>query len=71
MEKGHTNIYIQGKLFIQCKSLILNVDLKESSSYKKITSVDELFRESVNGQIIPEIEFWGHYSNLQAWAEYG
>lgn len=74
-----TNIYVKGNRFRQCKFLLLEVTVNEISSLNKITSIDEgseVLDHSEEGfnvdgsqRIPPEVEFWGHCSNLQAWYE--
>jgi hypothetical protein len=74
--RRETNIYVAGKKFKQCKFLMLN--LEKGKEYKEIKSIDDAVEKlnkgmendhSVDGQITPEEEFWGHCSNLQAWYE--
>lgn len=69
LEDEKTNIYIKGEFFQQCKRLVLKVDL--SDSVKEMSSVDEIIDVEYGEPfcIPPEIEFWGHCSNLQVWAE--
>ncbi|MHA1933460.1 MAG: hypothetical protein ACW96X_13025, partial [Promethearchaeota archaeon] len=76
LEEGKTNIYIEGKLFQQCKSLLMNIPNDDISSFDEIESIDnaqELFRYKrlIVTDIPPVTEFWGHCSNLQAWCEHG
>ena len=79
LEEGKTNIYVQDKLFQQCKFLLINIPVEDVNSYDEIQSVDEvaeLLDHSLEGieeevPIPPEVEFWGHCSNLQAWVENG
>ena len=76
LEGDKTMIYIAGESFLQCKSLILNILKKNSEDYRFLQSIDEaaevLGRTSdPHLAIPPEIEFWGHCSNLQTWYEYG
>ncbi|MFO8018758.1 MAG: tetratricopeptide repeat protein [Promethearchaeia archaeon] len=74
-----TYIYVDDRLFLQCKYLLLNIPLNKNKS-RAIDSIDEaaerldntlekpfLFK---NEPITPEMEFWGHCSNLDAWAKY-
>lgn len=77
-EQERTNIYIKGEKFRQCKYLLLDVPLQEAQEVEDIVSIDEaseLLGWTEEGQsnvvpdIPPEVEFWGHCSNLQAWAE--
>lgn len=72
LEEGNTNIYIKGKLFQQCKHLILKIPLRNKLNLDDINSIDEAaekldhdLEESIN----PCEEFWAHCSNLQVWAE--
>jgi len=73
-----TIIYVKGKQFHQCKFLLLNIRVDEITSLDEIESIDEAATEldrslePHKGQvnlIPPEVEFWGHCSNLQVWAE--
>ena len=78
LEGGKTNIYISGRLFQQCKFLLLNISVEEVSSFDEIESIDEAAEKldrSLEGnsneiEIPPEAEFWGHCSNMQVWAEH-
>ena len=79
LEDSKTNIYIEGKLFKQCKFLMLNIPLAEVEDYVEVESIDaaaeklgwtEEGQEIVDNEILsPEVEFWGHCSNLQVWME--
>ncbi len=74
-----TNIYINGKKFRQCSFLLINIPVNEQIPLDEIESIDEaeerlgtsledndeLFRYGIP----PETAFWGHCSNIQAWAE--
>jgi len=74
-----TLIFVSNEKFIQCKCLLLNYTEKEISSLSSIASIDEasealdpLLEDRHQDEIYidPETEFWGHCSNLQAWAEH-
>ncbi|TFG00663.1 MAG: hypothetical protein EU541_01630 [Promethearchaeota archaeon] len=78
LEKGKTNIYIKNKLFRQCKYLLINIPSDKIESYNGLDSIDEAanyyskemeLRFPYKFEINPETEFWGHCSNIQAWAE--
>lgn len=78
LEGGRSNIYIKGRLFNQCKFLLLNIPVDKISSFDEIQSIDEAAEKldrSLEGRemgvfkIPPEVEFWGHCSNLQVWME--
>lgn len=74
---GSTMIYIKNKPFRQCKYLVINIPTKKVDDYDMINSIDEAYemsranfeRENRVINISREEEFWGHCSNLQAWAE--
>ena len=78
LECGQTMIYVAGEEFIQCKSLLLDIPVAEISSLEMIDSIDEAVQEIENfsqrnmnrTRISPEVEFWGHCSNLQTWYEH-
>lgn len=78
LENMQTNIYVKDKRFIQCKYLLLDIPTENIEDFDEIDSIDEaakLLNHSLEGSskhkfdIAPEVEFWGHCSNLQAWAE--
>jgi len=82
LEDGKTNVYVNGEEFIQCKYLLLNVPAQDIGLYDEVDSIDEAAEkldrslEPSNQKIFqinipPEVEFWGHCSNLQVWAEQG
>ncbi|MHA1343572.1 MAG: hypothetical protein ACTSQG_06280, partial [Promethearchaeota archaeon] len=79
LEGEETVIYITGERFIQCKFLLLNIPIKKLSSFDEIESIDEATDkldhslepwDGREDKIPPEVEFWGHCSNLQVWYEY-
>ncbi|MFW9970645.1 MAG: hypothetical protein ACFFDF_10625 [Candidatus Odinarchaeota archaeon] len=78
LEDRKTNIYVGGKLFEQCKFLLLNIPVERVSSLDEIESVDEAAEilskkmERIKAEafdIPPDVEFWAHCSNLQVWSE--
>ena len=75
LENDKTNIYVGGRLFSQCKYLLLDISKGKSTELKKIDSIDEAEAkldkrmESDHSIITSKTEFWGHCSNLQAWYE--
>jgi len=78
LEENKTNIYVNNKLFKQCKFLLLEIPIPEMKSFSEIESIDEVSEkldrslepESGTQYLIPpEVEFWGHCSNLQVWYE--
>ena len=74
-----TQIFVGSEPFKQCKYLFL-VDPLRFETQEEITSIDEastLYSSDLEKDIKPEDigltreqEFWGHCSNLQAWAEH-
>ena len=78
LEYSNTNIYVGGSLFRQCKYLLLDIPVPNTKDYNEIDSIDEaaekLDSSMERGQLrkyylSPDIEFWGHCSNLQVWYE--
>ncbi|MFW9874379.1 MAG: GTP-binding protein [Candidatus Thorarchaeota archaeon] len=78
LEYSYTNIYVGDKLFRQCKYLLLDIPVNNITDYDEIESIDEaaerLDRSMERGysrkyRLSPDIEFWGHCSNLQVWYE--
>ena len=80
LEKNKTVIYVDGESFKQCKYLMLNIPVDEITQVNNLKSIDEVSEklshdlEPSDGlmrvnKIPPEIEFWGHCSNLQVWYE--
>ena len=79
LEGEWTNIYVGKVQFRQCTILLLNIIEGEESEFDKVESIDEA-AEMVGASmensldlykfIPPEVEFWGHCSNLQVWYEH-
>jgi hypothetical protein len=82
LENNKTIIYVNDLKIIQCKYLLLNefsfineteeVDsnrLSIDTQSKNLNHSLELIDED-KSEITPEVEFWAHSSNLQAWYEH-
>ncbi|MGV9198944.1 MAG: leucine-rich repeat domain-containing protein [Promethearchaeia archaeon] len=79
LENRRTNIYVNGKLFTQCKYLLLNIPkdaIPELDFIDSIDEAEEILDGSLEGNfsrtrnlISSEVEFWAHCSNIQAWEE--
>ncbi len=75
LEGGRTNIYVNNRLFRQCMYLLINIPVNKIRDYDEINSIDEVASkldrtmERDHGKVPSETEFWGHCSNIQAWAE--
>ena len=78
LEGDKTNLYVNGRLFEQCKVLLIQIPIKNTEDYDEIKSIDEAAgilgwsdegQEGVEYYLDPETEFWGHCSNLQMWYE--
>ena len=75
---NYTQIFVDGKPFKQCKYLFL-INPERAEQQEEIDSIDEvssLYNSDLEKDIKPEDigitreqEFWGHCSNLHAWAE--
>lgn len=79
LENDKTVIYVAGERFQQCKYLLMEIPLENEELTEEIKSIDdaaELLDRSLENiseggvKIDPDVEFWGHCSNLQAWSEY-
>jgi len=79
LEKRETRLYICGQPFIICKFLLLNIPAMQIKDFDNIDSIDEaaeivdraVEEEIREIEVPPEVEFWGHCSNLQVWYEHG
>ncbi|MFX0138060.1 MAG: leucine-rich repeat domain-containing protein [Candidatus Hodarchaeota archaeon] len=77
LERDKTVIYVKNKKFLQCKYLLIDIPIGEFKDFDKVSSIDDVsekldhsLEKNINTELLePEIEFWGHCSNLQAWAE--
>jgi len=77
LEKDITNVYISGDRFIQCKYLLLDIPIKYQTggivsiddATEKLNPSDLDLQLDCSARVSPTQEFWGHCSNLQAWAE--
>ena len=78
LEEDRTEIYVAGEKFMQCKYLLFNIPNEQIQNYDSIKNIDEakeILDKSMEGlkgtqfNIPPIMEFWGHCSNLQVWAE--
>lgn len=84
LEAGKTVLYVAGERFRQCKFLFLN--LTDQTTGDQINSIDEAaqhYNADLEGEytgrgvhpedygLSDEEVFFGHCSNLQAWAEHG
>jgi len=77
LERDKTVIYVKNKKFLQCKYLLIDIPIEEFKEFDKVRSIDDVsekldhsLEKYKNIELLePEIEFWGHCSNLQAWAE--
>lgn len=84
LENEETVIYINDKRFLVCKYLLINIPIDQKEYFAEMQSIDEVSDTlgksleptlDLNGvphrrnELPPEVEFWGHCSNLQAWYE--
>ena len=75
LENGKTNIYVDNKIFQQCKYILINIPI-DASNGCEFESIDEYIEAYKKIEVItkkkleklpPEVEFWGHCSNLHYW----
>lgn len=75
LENRRTTIYVNGKKFMNCKYLLLNIpkgEIEKTYQYDSIDALKPIYgtRHEMDSSLIePETEFFGHCSNLEAWAE--
>jgi len=75
LEGGRTMIYVNNRVFRQCMYLLLDIPTDRIEEYDEIKSIDEAAvkldrsMERNHNKVPPETEFWGHCSNIQAWAD--
>ncbi|MFX1303040.1 MAG: leucine-rich repeat domain-containing protein [Promethearchaeota archaeon] len=77
LENGKTVIYIKNKKFLQCKYLLIEIPKENVEDFEDLMSIDDVSEKLDHSleydvkynKINPEVEFWGHASNLQAWSE--
>lgn len=75
LERGKTNIYVNGEIFNQCMLVLISRHVEEIEDLFALDSIDELAENyGENGELksikIPiETQFWVHCSNLQVWVE--
>ena len=75
LEGGRTMIYVKNRIFRQCMYLLINIPIDKVEEYDEIKSIDEAAvkldrsMERNHQKVPPETEFWGHCSNIQAWAD--
>lgn len=75
LEDSKTKIYVNGEFFIICKFLLIDISYSNHTSINELSSIDEIELEGYSRtkdereRLTPDIEFWGHCSNLQVWAE--
>ncbi len=76
LENDNTVIYVANEKFMICSYLLFNIERENIKKYNHLESIDEaieLYNQKHHGDktlLNPETEFWGHCSNLQAWAEH-
>lgn len=75
-QNERADIYVNGEYFRSCTYLILNIEGGRIRDYDHVKSIDELMElygnesERESRLIDPQTVFWGHCSNLNAWAEH-
>jgi len=77
LEQSNTVIYVKNEKFLQCKYLLIEIPkdrIRDFNDFMSIDDVSEKLDHSLEydikfNNLDPEVEFWGHCSNLQAWSE--
>lgn len=77
-----TYIFVNNKCFRKCASLVLTIPLDRAEAFEDVRSIDEaasvhktlyenyIYEDQIASPLSAETEFWGHCSNLEAWAEH-
>ena len=70
-EEDKTEIYVNEKKFIQCKSILLKKRISEIKEFLLVSESIDILAENQEKDLYlpPETEYWAHCSNLQAWVE--
>jgi len=81
LEGNQTKIYVNGEHFNQCKYLLISIPINEIEEWDHYDSMDEIIKATQKSredgwrggerharELTPQEAFWGHCSNLQAWA---
>jgi len=77
LRNDKTLIYVNEKIFHSCKYLLFNIPKENFEKFEMIESIDEIMdrlgreddiaiERGQENELSPEIEFWGHCSNIQA-----
>ena len=75
LEENKTVIYVKKKQFLNCKHILLNLSIEDLENINGLKSIDDIIEfkdkkdEFKKFFISQEVEFWGHCSSIQAWAE--
>ncbi len=78
LENEVTIIYVAGEPFNQCVSLLFTIPSERIPVFKSINSIDEAaetlnyslkHKDLIYNPISSQMNYWGHCSNLQVWAE--
>ena len=71
LENEQTNIYLNDKLFRQCKFLMLEIPVCKIASFSELGSIDEAVEwldksmETTPINIPINVKFWAHCSNIK------
>lgn len=75
LENGKTNIYVNDKKILQCKYILIDIPI-DTVNDDEFESIDEYIDEYKKAEAMtkerakklpPDVEFWGHCSNLHYW----
>ena len=81
LKEGKTIVYIAGKEFRQCKSLVINIPYDILFDNVEFSSIDEFINlietkksdyeiDIQESLVNPEMEFWAHCSSFDAWTKH-
>lgn len=86
MERGHIAVLVGGEPYRHCRFLAIHIPTEAAREYDVIDSIDEAMELAAKAsggyqsleqrslreeaRLSDKERFWGHYSNLSAWAEH-
>ncbi len=78
LKNSETKIYVNGEYFYHCKYLIISIPVDRLDEWEGYETMDQIIKATGRSEgqrkathLTPQEAFWGHCSNIQAWADNG